>query len=136
MLNTPQLIVSGDDYRAADNRALRWTSAFWPFNLAGASLKLVIGHQDYNLFGNLPLTFTGVSSFRTASGAVTGVVPPTFPVTAALDLTAAQTTQLPEGDYRYSLVATLANGDVVTLDEGPLSVSASPGNPPLYPPAA
>src|SRR5674476_1213509 len=39
-------IVAGDDYKAADNRALSWVdkSNIWP-DLSGATFKLTISHQ-------------------------------------------------------------------------------------------
>lgn len=119
-LNSHQQIVAGDDFKAADGRALTWTSALWP-NVAGATLKMVVGHDQPNVWGNLPVTWTG-----TVSASATG-----SPVTVSLDVTAAQTVTLPAGEYDYTLEATLADTDVVTLAVGKLTVLAPPGAQPF-----
>ncbi len=120
-ITTWQQIVAGDDAKAADGRALTWTSALWP-NLASATLTLTIGHANLNMYGNLPLT-------------VAGSVPntPANPTTVSLDMTAAQTSQLAAGTYDYTLSAKLADSDVVTIALGKLTVQAAPGQIALAP---
>jgi len=121
-LNTHQQIVAGDDYKAADGRALTWTSGpvqTWP-DLAGATLTMVVGEHQPNLLPFLPATFTGT---------VPGT--PAAPTTVSLDITAAQTSNIPSSEYDYQLVATLTNGDKITLAYGHLTVLAAPGTIPL-----
>jgi hypothetical protein len=122
-LKIHQVVVSGDDYKAADGRALTWSSAGWP-NLAGATLKMIVGHEQYNLYGNLPLTWKGTVPASPAS-----------PTTISLDVTALETSNIPQDEYDYQLTATLADADEVTLAIGKLTVLAAPGTVPLYPPA-
>jgi hypothetical protein len=122
-IDTHQQIVAGDDFKAADGRALTWTSTHWP-NLAGATLSMVVGHNQYNLYGNLPVTWTGTVPASPAS-----------PTTVSLDVANAQTIVLPQGEYDYALTATLADTDIVTIAAGKLTVIAQPGTVPLYPPA-
>jgi hypothetical protein len=117
-------ITAGDDAKAADGRALSWgPSQTWP-DLAGASLKMVVGHFQFNLYGNLPVTWTG-----------TVPASPDSPSTVSLDVAAAQSASLPQDEYDYMLTATLSDGDTVTLATGKLTVLAAPGMVPLYPPA-
>lgn len=116
--------TAGDDCKAADGRALAWTSATWP-DLTGSTLTLVIGHDQYNLFGNSPVTFTAPAAVVAASGAQT----------VSMDLTSAQTDQLSAGEFDYTLTAKLADGDTVTLAAGWVSVFAPPTALPMYPPA-
>ena len=123
VLTTHQEIVAGDDCKAVDGRALIWSSPSWP-NLAGATLAMVIGHDQYNLYGNLPVTW---------AGAVSSLYP--SPSSIYLEATAAQTIVLPGGMYDYTLTATLPSGDRVTIAVGQLTVQATPGTVPLYPPA-
>lgn len=123
-LNPHLEIVAGDDYKAADNTALSWTSQLFPTNLAGATLTLTIGHTEYNLYGNLPIS-------------VTGTVPasPANPTTITLDLAGTATANLPAGQYDYQLDAVLPDGDKQTLAIGHMTVWATPSTVPLYPPA-
>lgn len=122
-LDTHQQVVAGDDYKSADGRALTWSSDTWP-DLAGATLTMTVGHEQYNLYGNLPLTWEG-----------TVPASPDHPGTISLDVTSAQTASLAPDEYDYQLTATLADGDKVTLAIGKLTAWASPGTTPLYPPA-
>jgi hypothetical protein len=123
-LTTHQQITAGDDAQARDGRALTWgPSQSWP-DLAGATLKMVVGHDQFNLYGNLPLTWED-----------TVPASPDKPATVELSVTAAQSANLPQDEYDYQLAATLTNGDVVTLALGKLTVFAAPGTVPLYPPA-
>lgn len=117
-LESHQQIVSGDDCKAVDGRALTWTSGPvqpWP-NLAGATLSMVIGHNQPGIYGSLPQTWT-----ETLPGS------PASPTTVSLDVTATQTALLLGGIYDYMLSATLVNGDVVTLAYGKLTVFPRPG---------
>jgi hypothetical protein len=118
-----QEIVAGDDFKAVDGRALTWTSGLWP-NLAGATLTMTVGHEQYNLYGNLPLIWTG-----------TVPASPAAPTTVSLDVTSLETSPLPQDEYDYQLTATLTDGDKVTIAVGKLTVRATPGTVPLFPPA-
>lgn len=122
-LSTHQQVVAGDDYKAADGRALSWASGSFP-NLAGATLTMVVGHEQWNLYGNLPVTWTGTVPSSPAN-----------PTLVTLSVTSAQTLALPQDEYDYVLTATLADGDQWTIAIGKLTVQASPGTLPLYPPA-
>lgn len=122
-LDTHQEVVAGDDYKSADGRALTWSSDVWP-DLTGAALTMTVGHEQYNLYGNLPVTWTA-----------TLPTPLVQPGVASLDVTSAQTSVLTPDEYDYQLTATLADGDKVTLAIGKLTVWASPGTTPLYSPA-
>lgn len=110
-----QEIVKGDDYKAAEGRALVWASPQWP-NLAGASLAMVVGPGEPNIFSGLwPITFTGA-------------VPAGVPIwTATIEMSHIQTGAITlPGCYDYALTATLPDGDVETLATGQLSVLAAP----------
>lgn len=109
------VMVSGDDYKLADQRAFLWTSGDWP-NLAGATLTLVIGHTAQDIYGNLPQTWT-----YTMPGS------PSPTTTAIFEVTSAQSGGLGRDDYDYTLTATLSDGDKVTLAIGQLTSEASPG---------
>lgn len=122
-LHIHQEIVAGDDYKAADGRALSWSSTSWP-DLAGATLTMVTGHTQQNLYGNLPVTWTGSVPASPAS-----------PTEISLDVTSAETSNFAADEYDYQLTATLADGDKVTIALGKLTVQAAPGAFPLYPPA-
>lgn len=114
-----QEIVRGDDFKAAEGRALVWESPQWP-NLAGAILSLVVGSHLPNIYGGLPVTWLGL-------------VPAGVPTwTATIELTHVQTALVNEGCWDYTLTATLLNGDVVTLATGQLTVLANPAlGPPI-----
>jgi hypothetical protein len=118
-----QNVIAGDDYRAEDGRPLSWPSGVFP-DLAGATLSMVVGHNQYNLYGNLPVTWTGTVPSS-----------PDAPPTVSLDVTAAETIVLVQGEYDYTLTATLADGDKVTIALGKLTVQATPGTVSLFPPA-
>jgi len=88
--------IQGDDYDAADGRAIEWTVASTA-TLTGGTVAVVIEGVD---------TYTG------------SVVDET---TIRLELTAAQTAAIPVGPHRYQVIVTqsVANGsDVITLVEG------------------
>jgi hypothetical protein len=76
---------------------------------------MVVGH-DHSAFGDLPQTWTG-----------TVPASPDSPQTVTLDVAAAQTATLARDEYDYILTATLADGDVVTIALGKLTVQAAPG---------
>jgi hypothetical protein len=120
---THQEITAGNDSKAVDGNALVWESASWP-DLAGAALSMVVGHAQYNLYGNLPVTWTGI-------------VPtlPDWPSSIHLDVPALLSQNLPQDEYQYQLSATLPSGDVILVAHGNLTVNAAPGTVPLYPPA-
>lgn len=91
-------LQQGDDYLAADGRALSWTSASWP-DLTGADVLL--------------MSRTEMEYVCAAAGH-----------TVTLELTAEVTRGL-GGRYPFDLVATLASGHVVTLTKGVLLVERS-----------
>lgn len=106
---TPE-IVAGDDYAAADGRALEWvkTDGTWP-NLTGATVTL-LAHQQ-----------RGSASFS-ATGSI--VVPTGAGQKVRVPILAASTAQK-DGLYNYQLLATLAgSGRKVTLALGDLIVLA------------
>lgn len=99
-------LIHGDDYLAADNRALQWASATFP-TLTGATIQLQVRAA----------TKTSPSSFN---GTVLNST------TAEVELTAAQTLSLTAGTYTYALKATLTDTHTVTLATGPLVVQNQP----------
>lgn len=113
-----QEIVRGDDFKAAEGRALAWTSPQWP-NLAGATLAMIVGSALPNTLGGLPVTWPG----SVAAGAPIWV--------ATIELTHVQTAAVGEGCWNYTLVATLPDGDVQTIATGQLTVLANPAQAPL-----
>jgi hypothetical protein len=119
-LTTPQVIVQGDDYKAAESRALQWHSPSYP-NLAGASLELIAGQLDSEIYGNLPVVWktTIPASPETR--------------TASVELTHVQTSEVAEGTLDYLLRAILPDGSRITLAAGPLSVIAPPAEASLMP---
>lgn len=110
-------IVKGDDFKAAEGRALVWTSPQWP-NLASAALTMVVGSALPTILGGLPVTWTG----SVAAGLPIWV--------ATIELTHVQTAAIAEGCWNYTLTATLPNGDVETLATGQLTVLANPAQAP------
>ena len=100
-------IVQGDSYKAADARALSWTSTAWP-SLAGATVTLnVVSYSD----GSNPL-----------SNVACTVIQGTGTATVSCDLTSTQTSML-AGRYRVTIKATLADGDIVTLVSADMTVT-------------
>lgn len=123
-LDTSQQLTAGNDAKVADGTALVWVSAKWP-DLAGATLAFVVGHdRHFSPFSGLPLTWTGT-------------VPtlPDSPSAVSLEVPAAESLNLPEGQYDYVLTATLLSADKVTLAIGKLTVYVNPGTVPLFPSA-
>jgi hypothetical protein len=100
---TTLTLVRGDDYKAADGRALQWTNAAgsWP-NLTGATIQFTL--QPHPLAA---VTKTGVVDVATGAGQKVHV-----------DLLAADTLTARPGEYPYDLQATLSNADKVTLAQG------------------
>lgn len=87
-------LIQGDDYYAADGRAVTFTSTEWP-NLASATVVLRVG----GLY-NFSMTVTDNAG------------------TISRDFTRAETAAFVPNTYDYQIIATLANNDVVTLVEG------------------
>lgn len=98
-------LVQGDDYKAADSRALIFTSSDWP-SLTGAAISLELRNSP---------TATPTSYAGTATSATT----------AQIELAGTQTAVL-DGAYRFDVVATLSGGNVVTLTNGICDVAALP----------
>jgi hypothetical protein len=103
-------LVSGDDYKAANNRALSFTNAAgtWP-NLTGAVISFTTYRNETIVIG--PVT-----------GGITTAVGPNQQVT--IELTRTQTEMGayvgPSWFYSYVVIATLSDGNVVTLAQGAL----------------
>lgn len=97
-------IERGDDYAAADSRALEWTSSAWP-DLTGATVVLKL---------------SGALSFS-ATVPVAGVGSQTVRV----ELTDTQTLTIPAGVRTLELEATLVSGRIVSLVRGKATVRAS-----------
>lgn len=101
-------IQKGDDYLATDGRALDWvegasaSAASWPA-LTGASVVFVAG------------AFSKSLSVPTPTGT---------PKLVRLELLATESKSLWRGASTYAVVATLANGHVVTLASGALKVTS------------
>lgn len=100
------VIVTGDDYKAVDGRALGWSSDSWPVLTAAAIALDIENTSDTD----------DVASF---AGSVVSATE------ARVELDAGDT-DLTAGTWRYALRATLSGGDVVTLAAGPLVVSTKP----------
>lgn len=95
------LIIQGDDYKAADGRALQWNSDSWP-DLLGATIELELR------FG---------ATVETEAGTVLSASE------VQVELTSAVTAALPRTVGRYALRATLSDGDTVTLADGAFDVT-------------
>ena len=103
-------LYAGDDYRAADGRALLWTNAAgtWP-NLTAAALQLT-AHRN----GARRLQFPG--TVQTPTGAQQIRFEPT-----AQDLPT-PTDAAPSWEYSFAITATLSNGHTITLQTGTLTL--------------
>ena len=112
-------IVSGNDYLAADGRALTWFSPQFP-DLTGAKITMTTGSLQSHL-GN-PLVFSPIPVVWTAT--VSGT-PSKY--VATLPVKASQTTAITEGAYDYVLTAELTDLSLVTLATGQLTVIGTPG---------
>lgn len=94
-------LVQGDDYLAADGRALDWTSTGWP-DLTGASVEWQVSLRGTETV--YPASVVDADTVR-------------------VELTAEQTAALTPRQLRtYQLVATLPGGSIVTLTRGELFV--------------
>ena len=82
----------GDSYSAGDDRELSWTSTDWP-DLTAGTIAVIIH---------------GVAAF------VGEVITPTGTAEVIQELTAANTTGIPAGQYSFQVIATVA-GDTFTL---------------------
>ncbi len=114
-------LVRGDSYRAADGRALLWTGAsanVWP-DLTAATVKLQILGNHLTVAGTVVMEVTG--TVVTPTGTQQVRAEPTAAQTAALP--ASQAAAAPGAVSPYKVVATLANGDVVTLVEGNATIT-------------
>lgn len=100
-------ILQGDDYKNADGRALQWTSTTWP-NLTSATI-LMTAKQ-------------GASTF-TKSGTV---VTPTGTAEVQIELTNVDTSGLAAGSWNFNVVATLSDGDKITLVHSTMTVGVNP----------
>lgn len=123
MLDIPievhKVVVAGDDYLAADGRALEWFCREFP-TLANAEVEMVIGYDSNNIYA-----VTVNSWKKTQSGTAT--------TTAVLEPTHTQTAVLLEGCYDYILRATMTDKSKITLAFGKLTVQGEPGLAPLQP---
>ena len=99
-------LYQGDDYQAAESRQLIWNLTGAP-DLTGATVTLTIVSSAGSLTKTATLSDEGES---------TQVVTVTLTVT--------QTASLRSGVLAYDLSATLANGNVVTLARGKVTVKA------------
>lgn len=101
-------LVRGDDYAAADGRALEWENeeGAWP-NLTSATIT----------FASTPIGSTSLSK----TGAI--VVPTGAGQLVRVELTASDTEDLEPGTYRYDLQAELSSDRKVTLARGRLTIA-------------
>lgn len=121
-------IVAGDDYKAADARAMVFPNpaGSWP-DLTNAAIWFV--GQSGNFPPQKPSALTLPIAFPTAlipPTAGTVVHPTGTTQSVQVELSAAGTNVRPSPSptdlYAYAVFAVLANGDVVTLQTGPLQV--------------
>lgn len=108
------IIAAGDDYSAADGRSLEWSTenvSTWP-DLMGAVITFAATKQA-DKAGTTSITRSG--SVLSPSGANKRV---------RVELSAADTSGMAIGAhaYVYTLKATLANGHVVTLQTGTVTI--------------
>jgi hypothetical protein len=98
-------LIQGDDYLDADDRALEWTNeeGTWP-DLTDAEIRLV-AHRN-----RITVSVTGEV-----------VVPTGANQKVRVELTQADT-EIPSGDYGFSVQAVLTDDHVVTLLQGTLTV--------------
>jgi hypothetical protein len=97
------VLTQGDDYLAADGRALSWSSTAWP-DLTGATIRFGAKHRVFT------------ADTVAATGAVVSAS------SARVELPASVTDSLRVGQWGYMLEATLSTGHVVTLASGRLHV--------------
>lgn len=96
-------VYQGDDQQAVDSRSLDWSASNWP-DLTGASIVLV---GDF--VANAVHTISATGSVTTPTGSGKAV---------RVELTSTQTDALKPGAWTIQVIATLANGHVVTLVGG------------------
>jgi calcineurin-like phosphoesterase family protein len=103
-------LVRGDDYAAADGRALEWSSSDWP-DLTDATVIFSAVPAKKSVSGKWSTTATVVHP-----GETTQIV--------RVELTTTQTASLDVGPnaYLYDIEATLVNGHRVTLATGKITV--------------
>ena len=96
-------LVKGDDYKAADGRALDFINAAgtWP-DLTGATINFKAAYQ-----------LQPTNSFTEATGSV--VVASGVNQQVRIEIDGTDTAGLPAGSYEYDVEATLASGNTVTL---------------------
>lgn len=97
-------LTAGDDYYAADGRALTWTGATadqWP-NLTGATLRMYVGDGRLSVTGSVT-TPTGIQVLQ-------------------VEVSHTQTALLTKASYPYDVKAALTDGHVVTLARGTVNV--------------
>jgi hypothetical protein len=115
---TTIVIVQGDDYKAADRRALDFTSDDWPAytwpDLSGATVAFYA-----------QLISTG---FHTIDNLAGTIIYASEPGRVRFELSSSVTESLVTGtSYTYAVVATLENGDLTTLAQGQITVNPSSG---------
>ena len=99
-------IVRGDDYKAADGRALEWTSGSWP-DLTDADVLFTARTGDD------VVAISKAGSVVTPSGAGKRV---------RVELFQAETVLLTTDKHRFDILATLSNGNTVTLVRAHMTV--------------
>jgi len=103
-------LTRGDDYYAADGRALEWSDDAWP-NLTGGSVQFTV---------RSPATLQVVGSIVVAGSGLQ---------TVRVELSRAQTAVLSSPRYVFDLIATLADGNKATLvEKSPLLVTERVGS--------
>jgi hypothetical protein len=99
-------LISGDDYKSVDGRALTWTSTSFP-DLTSGSVSLIT-------------VMAPTQATTTFQGSVTSAT------SCMVELTAAQSGSLATGNGRYAVRVTLADTHIVTLVNGPVRVRPEP----------
>lgn len=100
LLDGSVTVMRGDDYKAADSRALMWEDSNWP-DLTGATIEFVAG------------TFSKAGTIIQASS----------PGIVQIELDDSETTTFPVGRLIFQVRATLANTNKITLVSGAMTVS-------------
>lgn len=101
-------IVRGDDYKAADARALEWTSASWP-DLTSATVTFTAKYSDEIV------AVSKAGSVVTPSGTGKRI---------RVELLRSETENFLTGNHDFDIRAVLSNGDDVTLVKANMSVLA------------
>jgi hypothetical protein len=103
-------ILAGDDYLAADSRALVFTDPTgtrWP-SLAAATIELIAFDESHG------------EKFTTAGVEISATSPAR---SVSVDIEGDDTANVP-GDWRYRLVAHLVSGSTVTLSNGVFNIES------------